>query len=497
MFKKDEWFKSVTQCKNDAIAAVLVGFAIIPESIAFSLIAGVDPKVGIYASICILILTSIFGGRPALISAATGAMALVLVGVVKNYGIEYMFAASILAGILQIVLGYFKVAKLMSFVPRSVMVGFVNALAILIFVAQVPELKLSNTTALILCAFSLGIIYLFPLLPKVGKILPSGLVAIVVVSLISYFGGLDVRMIKDLGELPSNLPSFWLPDVPFNLETFKIIFPYSLSLAVVGILESLMTSSLIDEITSTTSNKNKECFGQGIANISTGFFGGMAGCGMIGQSMINVKSGARTRLSTFLAGVYLCLIILFLADFVNLIPMAVLVAIMIMVSIGTFDYGSIKRLKTFPLSSNIVMLATVIITIMTGNLALGVLVGVLFKALFFANKVSQFMQCKKTYNKEKTEKTYKFYGQIFFTSSEKFYNVFDFNETLNKVTIDVSKAHFWDVSAIYALDKVVAKLRHNGILVEVCGQNLSSRYMLDKFSVINDEKALKKLVGGH
>lgn len=492
---KKNYLLNIKNIKTEALAGLVVGFAIIPEAIAFSLIAGVNPKVGIYASICILLVSSIAGGRPALISAATGAMALLMIDLVKGYGLEYLMAAGILAGIFQILFGVLKIARFMSFIPRSVMVGFVNALAILIFMAQLDEIFKANSLGLVIMCVALGIIYLFPLLPKIGKLVPSSLIAIVLITIISIYAGFDVRMIKDLGELPSELPHFLIPNIPLNLETLQIILPYSLSLAVVGVMESLMTASVLDELTATKSNKNRECIGQGLANISTGFFGGMAGCGMIGQSMINVKSGARTRLSTFLAGVYLCLIILFLADFVNYIPMGVLVAIMIMVSIGTFDYSSIKKLKTFPFSANAVMIATIIATIFTHNLAIGVLIGVLLEALFFANKVSYFLNCKKSL--ENGVRTYQFYGQVFFKSVDKFYDEFDFDEICEKVIIDVSKAHFWDVSAIYMIDKITLKLKREGINVEIIGLNIASSYMMKKFSIANNPKEAKKLLGEH
>lgn len=472
---------NINNIKTEALAALVVGFAIIPEAIAFSLIAGVNPKVGIYASICILLVSSIAGGRPALISAATGAMALLMIDLVKGYGLDYLMAAGILAGIFQILFGVLKVARFMSFIPRSVMVGFVNALAILIFMAQLDEIFKANSLGLAIICIALGIIYLFPLLPKIGKMIPSSLVAIVLITIISISAGFDVRTIKDLGELPSELPHFLIPNIPLNLETLQIILPYSLSLAMVGIMESLMTANVLDEITSTKSNKNRECIGQGLANISTGFFGGMAGCGMIGQSMINVKSGARTRLSTFLAGAFLCIIIVSLADFVNYIPMGVLVAIMIMVSIGTFDFSSIKKLKSFPFSANAVMITTVIATIFTHNLAIGVVIGVLLEALFFANKVSYFLNCKKSL--DNGVKTYKFYGQIFFKSVDKFYDEFNFDEKCECIIIDVSKAHFWDVSAIYALDKIISKFKDKGTKVEIIGINIASSYMMKKFSI--------------
>lgn len=481
--------------KTDALAGLVVGFAIIPEAIAFSLIAGVSPQVGIYASICILLVNSIAGGRRALISAATGAMALVMVSLVKNYGLDYLMLAGILAGLIQILFAFLKIARFMSFIPRSVMVAFVNALAILIFAAQLDEIILFNYSAVIVFASALGIIYLFPLLPKIGNMLPSSLIAIVFLTILSIYFDFNVRSIQDLGELPNSLPSFLLPNVALNFETLKIILPYSISLAIVGIVESLMTSSVLDEITASKSNKNRECLGQGISNIVANLFGGMAGCGMIGQSVINVKSGARTRISTFLAGFYLCLIILFFADFVNKIPMAVLVAIMTMVSIGTFDFSSIKKLNTNPFSANFVMLASMFVTLYSHNLALGVITGVVLEALFFVNKLSSFLYCKKIINND--EITYKISGQIFFKSIDKLYNEIDFFNIYKSVIIDVSKAHIWDISAIYMLDKIILKLRQSGSIVKLNGLNKASANMIDRFSIINNEKESKKLLGGN
>lgn len=493
-FKKDEWFGNV---KNDTLAGIVVALALIPEAIAFSIIAGVDPKVGLYASFCIAVLSAFFGGRPGMISAATGAMALLMVTLVRDHGIEYLFAATILTGILQIIAGFLKLGRFMSFVPRAVVVGFVNALAILIFMAQLPELTNVTWHVYALVLFGLAIIYLFPYIPKIGTLLPSPLVTIIVVTFVSYFMGLDVRTVGDMGELPDKLPSFLIPDVPFNFETLKIIFPYSISLAVVGLLESLMTSTIVDDLTDTTSDTNKECKSQGIANIASGFIGGMAGCAMIGQSVINIKSGGRTRLSTLAAGVFLLLMVVFLSDILSIIPMAALVSVMIMVSIGTFDWGSIKKLKTLPLSTNLVMLTTVLVTVYTHNLAHGVFSGVLLASLFFANKISHFMYCETSYNEDKTVKTYKFVGQVFFNSADKFYKSFDFKEVVDKVIIDLTRAHFWDISAVYALDKAVIKLRREGSDVKVVGQNEASSTIIDRFGISDKPEEIEKVMGGH
>ncbi|WP_419777108.1 SulP family inorganic anion transporter [Malaciobacter marinus] len=493
-FKKEEWFGNI---KNDSLAGIVVALALIPEAIAFSIIAGVDPKVGLYASFCIAVVISFVGGRPGMISAATGAMALLMVDLVKDYGLQYLLVATLLTGLIQIIAGYFKLGRFMSFVPRAVVVGFVNALAILIFMAQLPELIDVTWHVYALTALGLAIIYLFPYIPKIGTILPSPLVTIIILTLIVYFMGIDIRTVEDMGKLPDTLPIFLIPDVPFNFETLQIIFPYSVSLAVVGLLESLMTATIVDDLTDTTSDKNKECKGQGIANIVSGFFGGMAGCAMIGQSVINIKSGGRGRLSTFIAGFLLLIMVVFLSDIISIIPMAALVAVMIMVSIGTFDWGSIKNLKTLPLSTNIVMIVTVIVTVYTHNLAHGVVAGVLLASLFFANKISHFMYCNTSYDENKEIKTYEFVGQVFFNSADKFYETFDFKEVLDKVVIDLSRAHFWDVSAVYALDKAVIKVRREGTEVEVIGQNEASKTIIDRFGVHDRPEEIDKVMGGH
>ena len=493
-FKKDEWFSNI---KNDTLAGLVVALALIPEAIAFSIIAGVDPKVGLYASFCIAVVIAFVGGRPGMISAATGAMALVMVTLVKEYGLEYLLAATLLTGVLQIVAGYLKLGRFMSFVPRAVVVGFVNALAILIFMAQLPELINVTWHVYALTLGGLGIIYLFPYIPKIGKLVPSPLVTIISLTFLVYFLGIDVRTVGDMGALPDTLPMFLLPNIPLNFETLMIILPYSISLAIVGLLESLMTATIVDDLTDTSSDKNAECRGQGIANIASGFMGGMAGCAMIGQSVINIKSGGRTRLSTLCAGLFLLLMVVFLSDILVVIPMAALVAVMIMVSIGTFDWGSVKKLKTLPLSTNLVMLTTVIVTVYTHNLAHGVFSGVLLASLFFANKISHFMYCDSVYNDDRTVKTYKFVGQVFFNSADKFYAQFDFKEVLDKVIIDLTRAHFWDISAVYALDKAVIKLRREGCEVEIIGQNEASLTIIDRFGIHDKPEMIEKVMGGH
>ncbi|AWY00486.1 sodium-independent anion transporter [Marinomonas primoryensis] len=491
---KRDWFSNI---KGDSLAGTVVALALIPEAIAFSIIAGVDPKVGLYASFCIAVVISFVGGRPGMISAATGAMALLMVTLVKDHGLEYLLAATLLTGVFQIIAGYLKLGALMRFVSRSVVTGFVNALAILIFMAQLPELTGVTWHVYAMTAAGLGIIYLFPLIPVIGKALPSPLVCIVVLTIFAMMYGLDIRTVGDMGELPDTLPIFLWPDVPLNLETLLIILPYSLGLAVVGLLESMMTATIIDEFTDTNSDKNRECKGQGVANIASGFLGGMAGCAMIGQSVINVKSGGRGRLSTFMAGLILLIMVVFLDDLISQIPMAALVAVMIMVSIGTFSWESIINLKKHPLSTNIVMLATVSIVVATHNLAIGVFVGVLLAAMFFAHKIGRFMVVKSDQDKQTDYRTYKVIGQVFFASSDQFNSSFDFKEAVKKVTIDLTDAHFWDITAVSALDKVVIKFRREGAEVELIGMNEATATVVDKFGVHNNPEEVEKVMGGH
>ncbi|MGB3135137.1 MAG: SulP family inorganic anion transporter [Candidatus Macondimonas sp.] len=487
---RQDWLSNV---RNDLLAGIVVALALIPEAIAFSIIAGVDPKVGLYASFCIATVIAFTGGRPGMISAATGAMALVMVALVKEHGLQYLLAATVLTGVLQIIAGWLKLGALMRFVSRSVITGFVNALAILIFMAQLPELTNVTWQVYAMTAAGLGIIYLFP---YITRAVPSPLVAIVVLTGVAIFLGLDIRTVGDMGQLPDSLPIFLLPGVPLNLETLAIIFPVSATLAVVGLLESMMTASIVDELTDSNSNKNRECVGQGVANIASGFLGGMAGCAMIGQSVINVKSGGRGRLSTLAAGVFLLLMVVFIGDWVARIPMAALVAVMIMVSIGTFNWASIRGLRQHPKSSSVVMLATVVVTVGTHDLAKGVLIGVLLSGFFFAHKVGQILRIASRTEDEGRVRTYTVTGQVFFASAERFINAFDYKEVIEKVRIDVSRAHFWDITAVSALDKVVLKFRREATEVEVIGLNEASATMVDKFAM-HDKDGADDLLLGH
>lgn len=476
--KKEEWFSNI---RTDVLAGLVVGLALIPESIAFSAIAGVDPQVGLYASFCIAVSIAFFGGRPAMISAATGAMALLMITLVKDHGLQYLLAATILTGIIQVIAGFFKVAKLMRFVSQAVVYGFLNALAILIFVAQIPEINRMDSTGYLFIAIGLAIIYLFPYIPKIGKAIPSPLICIVVLSALALVLGADMRTVSDLGQFPDTLPVFLLPEIPLNLETLQIILPYSFTLATVGLLESMMTTTVIDEVTGTEGDRHQECRGQGMANIVSGFMGGMAGCAMIGQSIINVSSGARTRLSTLVAGVFLLCLVVFLKDWLAYIPMAALVAIMIMVSFTTFQWGAIKQFGKHPLEFNTVMIAVIIVVLATHNLALGVFVGVLLSALFFINKLEKTVHVS-TYLHEPNSRSYVISGQIFFSSTEKFYQFFNFKEKLDHVELDLTHAHVWDVTSVNMLNNVIQKFKAQGIDVTVIGLNEASSTLIDRFS---------------
>jgi sulfate permease, SulP family len=499
---KKDWLANP---RGDLLAGMVVALALIPEAIAFSIIAGVDPKVGLYASFCIAVVTAFTGGRPAMISAATGAMALLMVTLVRDHGLQYLLAATLLTGVLQIAMGYLRVDVLMRFVSRSVITGFVNALAILIFLAQLPELgslqagegwlpqlQLMSWVVYAMVAAGLGIIYLLPL---ISKAVPSPLVSIVVLTGVAMVLGLDVRTVGDMGELPDALPVFLLPDIPLNLDTLQIIFPVSMSLAVVGLLESLMTATIVDDLTDTNSDKRRECKAQGVANIASGFMGGMAGCAMIGQSVINVQSGGRGRLSCLVAGVLLLILVVFMGEWVSRIPMAALVAVMVMVSIGTFSWASLTNLRKHPPSSSIVMLATVAVVVATHNLALGVLVGVLLSGIFFAHKVGQILYIGAELDEAADTRTYQVVGQVFFSSAESFVAAFDFREAVGKVVIDLHRAHFWDITAISALDKVVVKFRRDGTEVEIVGLNEASATLVDRFGVHDKPDAIERLMG--
>ncbi|MBB5944528.1 SulP family inorganic anion transporter [Xanthomonas sp. 3307] len=510
--------------RGDVLAGLVVALALIPEAIAFSIIAGVDPKIGLYAAFCICVTIAFAGGRPGMISAATGAMALLMIGLVKQHGLPYLLAATLLTGVLQILAGLFKLGALMRFVSRSVITGFVNALAILIFMAQLPELIGVPVPVYPLVALGLLLIYGLPwlsrrsfpgiglwllvlgaaltagsmapwtLLPVAvggatalllghrwtrGLAVPPPLVAIVLLTGLALYFGIHVPTVGDKGQLPDRLPSLLLPTVPWTLETLRIVFPVAATMAVVGLLESMMTAQIVDDMTDTPSDKNRECVGQGLANIVSGLFGGMAGCAMIGQSVINVKSGGRGRLSALVAGSVLLLLVVFAGAWVRQIPMAALVAVMIMVSVGTFSWRSLVQLRTHPASSSVVMLGTVVVTVATHDLARGVLTGVLLSALFFARKVGRMLDIARSQDADGGH-TYRIRGQLFFASAGSFAGAFDFAHAPARVTLDLSQAHVWDISAIGALDQVVLKFRRHGAQVHVVGLNPSSAAMVGR-----------------
>ncbi|MBE0454496.1 MAG: SulP family inorganic anion transporter [Roseovarius sp.] len=485
-----QWFGNV---RGDILAGLVVALALIPEAIAFSIIAGVDPKVGLYASFSISVLIAITGGRAGMISASTAATAVLFITLVRDHGLEYLLAATVLAGLIQIAAGLLRLGFIMRYVSKSVMTGFVNALAILIFLAQLPELDPRTVTWMTyaLVAGGLGIIYLFPLLTKA---VPSPLVTIVVLTALAFFLGLDVRTVGDMGALPDTLPVFLIPQIPLTFETLTIILPYSMAVAIVGLLESLMTQTIVDDLTDTKSNRSQEMVGQGIANTATGFIGGMAGCAMIGQSIINVKSGGRGRLSSFSAGVFLLAMVVGLGDVVSMIPMAALVAIMIMVAVGTFSWSSIRNLREHPRSSSVVMIATVVTVVYTHNLAIGVLVGVLLSGIFFAGKIAQLFKVTTDITKSGSHRTYVVEGQLFYGSVEDFMNAFNFKEALEKVIIDVSRAHIWDISSVQALDMVILKFRRDGAEVEIIGMNEATETIVDKLAIHDKPGAMNKLM---
>ncbi|MDK4265797.1 SulP family inorganic anion transporter [Staphylococcus warneri] len=474
---KHEWFN---QPGKNILAGIVVALALIPEAIAFSIIAGVDPMVGLYASFIIAVVTAIVGGRPAMISGATGAVALLVTPLVKDYGVEYLLAATILMGVIQLVLGLLKVGRLMKFIPHSVMIGFVNALGIMIFMSQIEHIFGISISTYIYVIVTLLIVYI---IPKFFKAIPAPLIAIIVLTALYMYTGSDVRTVGDLGNIEQALPHFLIPNVPFNLETLQIIFPYSLSMAIVGLVESLLTAKIVDDATDTYSSKNRESRGQGIANMITGLFGGMGGCAMIGQSVINVKSGANSRLSTFSAGVVLIFMIIVLGGLVVQIPMPILAGIMVMVSIGTFDWNSFKYIQKAPKTDAVVMILTVIIVLMTHNLALGVVVGVIFSALFFATKIS-----KVEVTSEKFGKTNRlsFKGQIFFVSIDSMMDQISFNIENSIIELNFNNAHLWDDSAVDAIDTMVRKFEEKNNIVHVEKLNSDSRKIVSELSKLNE-----------
>lgn len=463
--------------RTEVLAGLVVALALIPEAISFSIIAGVDPRVGLFASFTMAVSIAFLGGRPAMISAATGAIALVVAPIARQYGLDMLIATVMLCGLIQVCLGLAGVAKLMRFIPRSVMIGFVNALAILIFLAQVPHMV--DVPFLVYPLIVVGIVIMV-LLPRLTTAVPAPLVAIVLLTAFAVVAALNVPNVGDEGELPKSLPTFLIPDVPFTLETLKIIAPYALAMALVGLLESLLTAKLVDDITDTHSHKTREAWGQGASNIITGFFGGMGGCAMIGQTMINVKaSGARTRISTFLAGVFLLILVVGFGDVVAVIPMAALVGVMIMVAVGTFDWHSVRlsTLRRMPKSETTVMLSTVAVVVATHNLAIGVIVGVLVAMTLFARRVAHLAEVHRELIEAEdgtTRAVYTVYGELFFASSNDLYTQFEYADDPEEVVIDLTHSHVWDASTVASLDSISNKYESKGKHVEIHGLNTAS-----------------------
>jgi sulfate permease, SulP family len=467
---REQWFGNV---RADILAGLVVALALIPEAIAFSILAGVDPMVGLYASFVIAVTISIVGGRPAMISAATGAMALVIVSLVKDHGLQYLLAATILTGIFQILFGVLKISRLMKFIPNAVMIGFVNSLAILVFIAQTPHFIGGSLMTWVFLLITIALIYVIPF---VIKGIPAPLIAVVILSIVAVYTGVNLKTVGDMGSIHQSLPTFLIPDIPWNFETLKIILPYSLALSVVGLVESLLTASILDDMTSSDSDKNKEARGQGIANVINGFFGGMAGCAMIGQSVINVKSGGRGRLSTFVAGAFLMFLILVLGDYVVQIPMPVLAGVMVVVCITQFDWQSFKYVMTAPKKDVFVMLLTIGVVLYTHNLAIGVVAGIIVSALFFVNEISRVKI-------KEQGTTYIVTGQLFFASTEGFINYFKaINNTENAITIDFTNGKVWDDSAVGSLLKVKDLLKDKGITVTFIGIDESSKQLMKKLT---------------
>ncbi|MFT2753010.1 SulP family inorganic anion transporter [Clavibacter sp. Sh2088] len=462
---------------RETLAGLVVALALIPEAISFSIIAGVDPQVGLFSAFVMAVVISIVGGRAAMITGATGAIALVIAPVMRDHGLDFLIATVILGGLIQLALGALGAAKLMRFIPRSVMVGFVNALAILIFAAQLPHLIGAPWMVWPIVAVGIAIM---ALLPRVTRVIPAPLVAIVALTLVTVLAAVAVPTVGDEGTLPDSLPTLFVPQVPLTLETLGIIAPYAVAMAVVGLLESLMTAKLVDEVTDTRSRKTREALGQGIANIASGFAGGMGGCAMIGQTMINVKaSGARTRISTFLAGVFLLVLVVGLGDVVSVIPMAALVAVMVMVAVGTFDWHSVRpsTLRRMPVGETVVMVATVVVVVATDNLAIGVLVGVIAAMVVFARRVSGFTSVTRTLEADADGERalYAVDGELFFASSDDLTTRFDYADDPHRVVIDLSRSHVWDASTVAALDAIETRYRARGTTVEIRGMNEASR----------------------
>jgi sulfate permease, SulP family len=477
------------QPRVDFLSGLVVALALIPEAIGFSVVAGVPPEVGLYASVVIATIIAFTGGRVAMVSAATASTAVLMTGIVHSHGLSYLFSATILMGLFQIIAGALKLGRLMRFVSQSVMTGFVNALAILIFMAQLPQIIGAPWQVYGLIVLGLAVIYGFP---YISKAFPSPLVAIIAVTCVSYFLHLPVKHVAELGKLPDALPKFGIPHVPLDWQTLQILAPIALALAAVGLLETMLTAQIVDDMTDTHSNKSRECIGQGVANIGSALFGGMGGCAMIGQSVINVSSGGRGRLSTLVAGVFLLVLLVLLHGLLAIVPVAALTAVMIMVSVNTFSWRSLPQLRSNPWPSSIVMLATVVTVVATGNLSIGVLVGVLLSGIFFAGKVSRLVRVHSVLSTDGQSRTYVVEGQVFFASAGLLGDALDWQEEVRRIVIDVSAAHFWDISAVGALDRIVLKAKRHGREIEILGLNQASETMVERFASHRNSGALSQ-----
>lgn len=456
--EKKEWFSGLS---GDVLAGLVSSFAVIPEVVGFCIVAGISPMMGLYASFWLTVLMAFLGGRPAMISAAAGSMALVIVSLVRDYGPEYLMAATILCGVIMFVLGALGIGNLIKLIPNTVQIGFVDALAILIFSSQLGNFEGEGWQMFALVALGIAIIYFFP---YVTTAVPSTLVAVVVVTAIAITMHVDVRTIGDMGTITATLPPFHIPEVPLNMETFMIVLPYSASLAIVGLSETLLTSKVIDEMTDTEGDRNRECRGLGIANIVSGFFSGTCGCAMIGQAIVNVNSGGRGRLSNFVSGSFLMVLIFLLNDLMVQIPLAALTAVMITVSISTFDWGALKRLPHMPKSDALVVVLVVAVVVATNNLAYGVVLGLALTAIFFALHMANL-----SVREDRDGKTivYNVRGQLFFASTEAFTQALDFHNNARTVILDFTNARIWDESAATAIRGAIMHFENNGNQVQI------------------------------
>lgn len=499
-------FKQKVNYKNEVLAGLTVAMTMIPESLSFAILAGLSPLTGLYAAFLMGLVTAVLGGRPGMVSGGAGATVVVLIALVATHGVEYLFAAVALAGILQVSVGAFKLGKFVRLIPQPVMYGFLNGLAVIIFMSQVAQFKITDNgssewlqgSALYLMAgLTLVTILIVVLLPRLTKAVPSSLVAIIVVFGIVYFLNLDTKKVIDIASVSGSFPSFHIPAIPWNFETLQIIFPYALIMAGVGLIESLLTLNMVDEITNTKGNSNREAAAQGIANITNGFFGGMGGCAMVAQTLVNLGAGARTRLSAIIGALTILVIILVGGPVIEQIPMAALVGVMMMVAIGTFEWLSFRIFNKMPVSDIIVMVLVTLITVVLHNLALAVLVGVIVSALVFAWESAKRIRARR-YIDENGIKNYDIYGPLFFGSTTTFLEKFDVENDPEKIVISFKESNVLDMSAIESLNKITEKYRKQGKKVYLSNLSLRCLRMIRnaksiiEVNVIDDKKDLFK-----